>query len=568
MSLIPTDPALKYPKLRVKTGCRTCKIRKVKCDESRPACKRCLSTGRVCGGYGVWGGGGGSAAAVTTWKQPQFGLPWSSDGSLHLHWFQHRTSVKLPGPFPSHFWDTLVLQASSTEPAIQQATVALSSLHKARVAGRRSLDPSGLEKSGLVAYNKAISYLVRPEFASRDKASSRTALIACMLFTCLESLRGSFRTAHYHLQAGMKIVVDLYGPGRKNAAKDSADTWLFEAFCRMHLLALQIGQESIADLNLSIDSPLPRYFTSLSETRDWLDAIFWSASQLKERSQRDQDVDNSKSHLQEQENLKSQLSSWLAVYKASQRVFHENIILRVGGGLLYLYYLRTKILIGTCLDPDREMQYDQHLDDFSAIIAQNFVLFGLVQELHNSWDPLYREDMSHFTADIGGIPPLYDTALHCRTPEVRQQAVGLLNAMSSREVIWDSRIAAAVAEEVALIEEGDDGDYEPGDVSSTSSESGGSSNGDAGPKTVPLERRVTDVKIFLPDSRDEAIIMTCRRRTDGGDYETLTRTLHRPPDSYFVPAVKTDRLAAARSITASSSTSGTPGRSSSGSTSP
>ncbi|KAL6247516.1 hypothetical protein RBB50_005862 [Rhinocladiella similis] len=46
------------PKTRkVKTGCRTCKVRKVKCDESRPACRRCLQTGRVCDGYGIWGGG-------------------------------------------------------------------------------------------------------------------------------------------------------------------------------------------------------------------------------------------------------------------------------------------------------------------------------------------------------------------------------------------------------------------------------------------------------------------------------------------------------------------------------
>ena len=38
-----------HPKSR--SGCETCKARRVKCDESRPECKRCVSFGRRCGGY-------------------------------------------------------------------------------------------------------------------------------------------------------------------------------------------------------------------------------------------------------------------------------------------------------------------------------------------------------------------------------------------------------------------------------------------------------------------------------------------------------------------------------------
>ncbi|KAI2613794.1 uncharacterized protein GGS25DRAFT_17386 [Hypoxylon fragiforme] len=38
-------------KPKVRTGCITCKIRRVKCDETKPACTRCSSTGRKCDGY-------------------------------------------------------------------------------------------------------------------------------------------------------------------------------------------------------------------------------------------------------------------------------------------------------------------------------------------------------------------------------------------------------------------------------------------------------------------------------------------------------------------------------------
>lgn len=38
-------------KTRAATGCLTCRIRKVKCDEAKPSCTKCISTGRTCDGY-------------------------------------------------------------------------------------------------------------------------------------------------------------------------------------------------------------------------------------------------------------------------------------------------------------------------------------------------------------------------------------------------------------------------------------------------------------------------------------------------------------------------------------
>ncbi|KAJ5810885.1 hypothetical protein N7447_010401, partial [Penicillium robsamsonii] len=36
---------------KLKSGCMTCKVRRVKCDEEKPHCRRCMSTGRKCDGY-------------------------------------------------------------------------------------------------------------------------------------------------------------------------------------------------------------------------------------------------------------------------------------------------------------------------------------------------------------------------------------------------------------------------------------------------------------------------------------------------------------------------------------
>ncbi|TGO10582.1 hypothetical protein BTUL_0131g00230 [Botrytis tulipae] len=39
---------------KLKTGCNTCKARRVKCDETKPACMRCQKFGRVCDGYSAF----------------------------------------------------------------------------------------------------------------------------------------------------------------------------------------------------------------------------------------------------------------------------------------------------------------------------------------------------------------------------------------------------------------------------------------------------------------------------------------------------------------------------------
>ncbi|KAM3155336.1 hypothetical protein ABEW05_004142 [Botrytis cinerea] len=43
--------AYQYSHATVKTGCNSCKTRRVKCDETKPACMRCQNFGRVCDGY-------------------------------------------------------------------------------------------------------------------------------------------------------------------------------------------------------------------------------------------------------------------------------------------------------------------------------------------------------------------------------------------------------------------------------------------------------------------------------------------------------------------------------------
>ncbi|KAK5254562.1 arginine metabolism regulation protein II [Exophiala xenobiotica] len=47
------QPRSQRQRTRTLTGCYTCRERKIKCDDGRPACKRCTALGVACQGYGV-----------------------------------------------------------------------------------------------------------------------------------------------------------------------------------------------------------------------------------------------------------------------------------------------------------------------------------------------------------------------------------------------------------------------------------------------------------------------------------------------------------------------------------
>ena len=226
--------------VKVKSGCRTCRysphpyfslqsvssslprIRKVKCDEGRPACLRCLTTGRVCDGYGVWGGGGNfyGARQPSILSQPPLSisvLAASTEEKRYYEWFTCRTVKKIPGFFVLTFWNTLLLQASLNEPAVLHAVLTLSSVHKreilvGKVQGGSDDEtvPFEQEQFMLSQYVKAIGHL-QPHFENKEKGSVRVALITCVVFICLEFLRGHFRTGQKHLENGLKILREMYG---------------------------------------------------------------------------------------------------------------------------------------------------------------------------------------------------------------------------------------------------------------------------------------------------------------------------------------------------------------------
>ncbi|KAJ6786772.1 hypothetical protein PWT90_10924 [Aphanocladium album] len=87
-----SQPRKKRWAARVKTGCVTCRGRRIKCDEAKPSCKRCSLTGRTCTYDAVTSPKGGSSSPEPS--SPAKGLPapnWHISESI-----QYYVTVMLP----------------------------------------------------------------------------------------------------------------------------------------------------------------------------------------------------------------------------------------------------------------------------------------------------------------------------------------------------------------------------------------------------------------------------------------------------------------------------------------
>lgn len=528
------------------------RARKVKCDERFPACHRCVSTGRVCDGYGIWGGGGNSygeryakaqsnsppdSSTLTVPIVPRVpSRPGLSNASerAYFDWFHGQSAGKWPGIFGSGFWDTLVLQASVSEPAILHAVLALSCAHRSSsIAGstRRSLtsaSPDKHEQFCLRQYSSAISGL-KPHFMSNSKASIRVALIACIVFTCLEFVRGHYQTGKNHFYNGLRLLgqlrvlsgnAHLTECPSMSKSEQSVDNWLAEQFARLHLQARLFGQKPISSPTATPERfPVqPVSFNSPSHARKCLDQLISKTSALAERHRASRPHTlPSADTLQQQARIQHALAAWHAAYEASATpAVKRDIVSAMGYKILHSYYLVAHVTASTCLRLDGEMAFDCFTDDFRTIMRNSFQLGEIVfnDGPGTKWE--HNPAVPPIVADMGWITPLYFVALKCRVREVRMEAVRFLEHGDCKEGIWDAALAASVAREVMAIEE-------EGLGRADSVGCGKAEMDEEDAKMPPERNRIHDVEIVLPEGPEGELGIVCKRRVGEGQVETIER---------------------------------------------
>ncbi|KAH8817274.1 hypothetical protein F5884DRAFT_748742 [Xylogone sp. PMI_703] len=470
-------------------------VRHVKCDETKPACKNCTITGRRCDGYGVWNAPDGKAKNATSPRSPakdktptRSSTPsmfpeLSQEERICLDYYISRTVVKIPSVFDSPFWSQLVPQASAAHPAVLHAAIALGSAHRSvdlnlRGSQVRRYIKEGCHKKAdrheifaLGQYTKAIAYL-RTHMTANNATSLQVILTACVLFISLDLLRGEYQTAFTHTRNGLKLLSQLQSPNSKESQHytyqisdpKSTDGYLSEVFSCLNIQSALLNNTScsLEDIQSSVtqiqDVEVPDKFQDGFEARRCFNTLMNNIMSLM-RVSRFHDLSCDpypKALYSHRDSLQSNIDSWIRIYNASQATLldpvHKHKVL--GGPLLRVFLSMASVMTSTLLADARESIFDSHTPDFTHIIQQTVDLWKSVTKILGL--PLKadcRISGLQFTVDLGTIPFLYYTALKCRVPWLRRQAIALLLAAPHREGMWDGVIVANIAQKVMRMEE-------------------------------------------------------------------------------------------------------------------
>ncbi|AEO56223.1 hypothetical protein MYCTH_2300906 [Thermothelomyces thermophilus ATCC 42464] len=289
---------------KVKSGCASCKQRRIKCGEERPECYNCRRSGRVCAGYPPPPRSArpfeeikiapkpiaadtasapppnhrpvqlpprrltkpyrrttppmtpGAAGAPVMLYRPSVSLPFTDQEGQYFHLFREQTASELSGFFDSTFWTRSVLQECHSAPAIRHAVVALGALYKTLEKSNESpptspypdRDPGDNAmrhwEMAFRQYSNACNALVKAETA--DSTSNRTRLMASVLLACFDSFVGDHKQAIVQIQAGLGLLERLRAQ-RKSAFLSASDEPVEEELTQMFTrLAIQAKSYDMA----------------------------------------------------------------------------------------------------------------------------------------------------------------------------------------------------------------------------------------------------------------------------------------------------------------------------------
>lgn len=496
----------------MRTGCLTCKIRRVpftyirlatqacgycrycarvadhseqvKCDETKPSCAKCTSTGRKCDGYVAPSspkeepGAVRHEALVNPTKGPILHSVNASVVELRgLEYFCVKLAPSMGMYFDADFWNQSVVQASVAEPAVRHAIVALGVLAKQRELLDTAAEESrqarpctdhamatigtGADTTNTVSddilalrnYNRSIGQLAR--YMASTSQLTETTLLACVLFVCIEFIRGDESAARRHFQGGLAIIMDRISsyrlPGGTMVTCYDNCKAILPIFNRLEMLSMLFGNDPAWPYPVPLLDTVPAMFDSLTHARD---SIVHLMNLSLRYIRRVFEIKYSPSTtpawaVEEQQALLLHLSFWHQCFIAyrSARASELSAADRYASNVLEISRIVAKIWVSTALSPF-ECTNDDYMSDFETAVT----LAEELQVIAGMHDRLNRYSTT-FTLDVEMIGPIHWISLKCRDPVLRRRAVAVLRTTRRREGVWDSLLYAALAERVIEIEE-------------------------------------------------------------------------------------------------------------------
>lgn len=161
-------------------------IRHVKCDETRPCCKSCTSTGRTCDGYtssDSWEIITPISASKGLGTLPQ-ASKFDDKANASFHYFRTHTVTYISGLFGPECEHAL-LRAGAQDEAVHYAILAIGNAHKDLERGCGHSTTASADEWATKQYLKSMRSLTFNK--SKDMSVHTDVVLAtCILYACFE----------------------------------------------------------------------------------------------------------------------------------------------------------------------------------------------------------------------------------------------------------------------------------------------------------------------------------------------------------------------------------------------
>ncbi|KAL2808457.1 hypothetical protein BJX63DRAFT_35262 [Aspergillus granulosus] len=453
-------------KSKSKSGCRTCRLRHVKCDETPIACKRCTTSGFKCDGYDTerltykrkpaW------STALTEYHFRVLLPDKTTDERRSFNYFHSFTVPMMNGWFDHRMWNRLVLQLAQSEAAVCHAVVAVSALQEVSESAGVAILPEDMadrtHRFALYQYSRSIEHLTS-RMRSNDPSVRNTVLICCILFIAFELIRGKYDQAILHLQNGMHIL----GTGKFDyhalyqahpALSRNVEESLAAALVHLDLQSAHFGASNThAQLDLaSLESgesywPSRVEFESLQDafvTRDRIFLQFCMFSSLCESLSEAEIAADIAILSKEQKKQQIQLLNFAQGLDRLEETFSRRGTLtendRGSFKLLRMHHMGVSVITDGCLLKSPKVISSTYSERFNKVV-------DLAEQITARFLDKQREAGPRLTLlmETGIIGPMCLIIDKCHNIDIAQRALNVMDSWPHREGLWDSTLASSMA---------------------------------------------------------------------------------------------------------------------------
>lgn len=440
------------------SGCITCKIRKVKCDEQKPSCQRCLGTGRRCDGYQTKSSP--SRPPFSTRAHQIDTLPvYGSTDHREIQAFEYFVFRVIPGftrIVDGDLWHRILPQLTHTEPSLWLAVIAMACLIQFPQYSAAPMPPASSRASTSVSnenHRRALRWYGQSIASLRDRikterSHSSVAIVACMLYMCIECLQDHVVEAVVLYRHAVGMVGLATPDNRERSSITELETRLD---CKIRAL--------LRHETMSHGLPVPRpklvldsnsgSFQELADAREELYALITETQAfiqhvVRIKQMHGKDWPAPPNLIAQQEYHQTDLLRWHGAFSSTTSspgaVNSPNEIeLR---SVLLVVYTQYFIWLSVCLST-----FETAFDGF-------FLYFeSMVRHAERVIASTAPETRPVFLLESRVIPSLYFVAIKCRHPWIRRRALFLLRNGPRVENIWKAEPMAVVAERSIEVEE-------------------------------------------------------------------------------------------------------------------